>query len=121
MANTASFTVEGKIVEGTNTQICDRVFANDDNTVTQYLDDQVTVGADVTDQAISLASVGGSAKHILVIFSAGCSIKLQQNTAPAITIAAAGGAMVFINGTITNIYVTNSGSTPITVKRVAAS
>lgn len=117
---TASFTLDAKVVEGTSTQICDRTFANDDNTVAQYLDDCVSVAAGAVDTAISLASVGGSAKHILVVFSAGCTVKLQSNTAPAITIGAAGGSFAFVNGTITAMYVSNAGTAAITVKRVAA-
>lgn len=120
MANKASFTLDGKVLEG-STQICDRTFASDDSTVTQYLDDQVAVAAAAVDQAISLASVGGSAKHILVVFSAGCTVKLQQNTAPAITIGADGGAFCFVNGTISNMYVSNPGAATIYIKRVAAS
>jgi hypothetical protein len=120
MANTASWTLDAKIIEGTATQRCDLTLANDDATVTQYLDDQVIIPGSTTDLAISLASVSNSAKHMLVTVSGACTIKLQLNTAPGITFPATGGAFAFIGGAITAMYITNPGTTAITVKRVAA-
>lgn len=121
MANTASFTIDAKIIEGTALQVCDRTLANDDTTVTQYLDDQVSIAGSVTDQAISLASVGGSAKHMQLLVSGACIIKLQSSGNTGIVFGATGGGFSFINGTITNVYITNPGTSPIIVKRVAAS
>ncbi len=120
MSNTASFSAEAKIIEGTATQIADRVVATEDDTVTQYLDDQISVPASSTDLSISLASVSSSAKYLLVDFSAACSVKLNGTGNSAISIGTGGGSFVFINGTITSMHVTNAGSTAIIVKRVAA-
>lgn len=121
MANISRITLQTEILEGTSTQICERTFADDDAAITQYLDDQITVAAGAVDTALSLASVGGSAKNIMITFSEACTVRLNGIGNTAIAIAAGGGALVFANGTITSMHVSNAAATSITVKRVASS
>lgn len=117
---TCSVTLSTEITEGTTTKICDRVFAVDDNTVTEYVDDVTIVAPVTTNQAISLAALSGTAKYILVIFSGACSFKLQDTSSTAVVVGASGGSISIANGSVTALYVTNPGSVAITVKRVAA-
>ncbi len=117
---TCSMTLQSVITEGTSTEVCNRVFPNDDNTVTAYVDDAIVVAAGATDQAISLAAVGGTARHLWVQFSGACSVKLQSTGNTALVIGAGGGALAVVAGAVTGLFVTNSGATSITVKRVAA-
>lgn len=120
MSTTCSMTLQAVITEGTSGTIVNRVFPNDDATITEYVDDVTVIAAGATDQLLSLAAVGGTARHLWVQFSGACSFKLQNTGAPALAIGAGGGAMALVAGSITALYVTNPGTAAITVKRVAA-
>lgn len=118
MPDTLALTLTGSLTEGTSTQTAKRTFTATDGTITQSVDDKVTVAGSVTDQALNFDSMA-SVKYIILSFSGPLSVKIGSNTAPALAFPA-NGFLVLSGATVSAIYLTNAGTTPVTVTRLAA-
>jgi hypothetical protein len=118
MADTVAIALTETLTEGTTTQTTKRTFNVSDATITQSIDDKFTVATGATDLAVDFDGFG-SVKYLTLTFSAPLTVKIGSNTAPALAFPA-GGVLCIAGATVSAIYVTNAGTAPVTVTRVAA-
>jgi hypothetical protein len=118
MPDTYALTLTETLTEGTATQTTKRTFTVTDSTILQSVDDKVTIAGSVTDQLLNFDGMA-TVKYLTLSFSGPLSVKIGSNTAPALAFPA-NGILVLAGATVSAVYLTNAGTTPVTVTRLAA-
>lgn len=118
MPDTVALTFTETYTEGTSTQTEKRTFTVADATITQSIVDKTTIAAGATNQALDFDNLA-SVLYLRLQFSGAVTVRIGSNTAPALSFAA-NGYLVIAASQVSSVYITNSGATPVTVSRFAA-
>lgn len=105
------------LTEGSSTQTSKRTFTVTDLTISQSIDDKITIAAGATNLALDFDAMS-SVLYVCLSFSGPLTVRIGSNTAPPLAFAT-GGFLVIAAAQVSSIYVTNAGAAPVTITRVA--
>lgn len=115
--DTFALVVTETLTEGTTTQTSKRTQNLSDATISQSVDDKVTIAAGVTNQLLNFDNMA-SVKYLMLTFSGPLTVMIGATTSTPLSFST-GGVLVIAAALVSAIYVTNAGATPVTVTRVA--
>src|SRR5690242_1221887 len=117
MADTLALNLTCTITEGSTSQTSKRIFTASDTSITEDTNLKFTVPANTTDHLVDLGEVT-PLEHFVLSFNGPVSVRLNDDTAPQLALSGTAPFLCFSGADITEIYISNSGSSAVTVELI---